>query len=116
MSRTAATFSVFFLSAVVHELLISVPFHMMRPWIYMGMMMQIPLVWTTKWLNRRLPGSLANAVFWLAFFFGQPLCVMLYTIDYQAKQMGSTWIFDNQFCLAQFVGGSCSVASHSDEL
>ena len=117
MSRFAATFSVFFLSAVVHELLISVPFHMIRPWIYMGMMMQIPLVWFTKALNERLPGSsMSNAVFWMAFFFGQPLCVLLYTIDYQAKAIGSTWMIENQYCIANIVGRSCGAAPVSDEL
>jgi diacylglycerol O-acyltransferase-1 len=30
--KMAATFVVFFFSAVMHELLISIPFHMLRPW------------------------------------------------------------------------------------
>lgn len=112
MSKTAATFSVFFLSAVVHELLISTPFHMVRPWIYLAMMGQIPLVWMTKLLNKRLPGSsVSNIVFWLAFFVGQPMCVLLYTIDYQAMKLGSSWVIENKhYCWASLLGNACETA------
>jgi hypothetical protein len=52
---------VFLLSAVMHEVLVSVPFHMVRPWSFLGMMMQIPLVAATKYIYRRYPGSLLVA-------------------------------------------------------
>jgi len=60
-----ATFVVFFLSAIMHELLVSVPFHMIRPWSFIGMMAQMPLVALTKLLNRKYPGSsVGNMIFW----------------------------------------------------
>lgn len=39
MPKGAATFVVFLLSAIMHEVLISVPFHMVRPWSFIGMVM-----------------------------------------------------------------------------
>jgi diacylglycerol O-acyltransferase 1 len=85
MSKSAATFVVFFLSAVIHEVLISVPFHMVRPWSFIGMIMQIPLVGITKYIWNKFPGSsIGNVIFWLSFcVVGQPMAILLYTIDYQ---------------------------------
>lgn len=78
-------FLVFFLSAILHEVLISVPFHMIRPWSFLGIMMQIPLVGFTKWLYRRFPGSsIGNIIFWLSFcVIGQPMAILMYTADYK---------------------------------
>jgi len=69
----------------MHEVLVSVPFHMIRPWSFIGMMMQIPLVAITKWLNRKYPGSsIGNMIFWMSFcVVGQPMAILLYTVDYQ---------------------------------
>jgi diacylglycerol O-acyltransferase 1 len=88
LSKTMATFVVFFLSAVFHELLISLPFHMIRPWAYLGMMGQVPLVWITKGLTKKLPGtSMGNIIFWLSFcIVGQPMAILMYTIDYQYQK------------------------------
>jgi diacylglycerol O-acyltransferase-1 len=87
-SKTAATLLVFFVSAVMHEVLISLPFHMIRPWAYLGMMGQIPLVWITKYLTKKLPGtSMGNVIFWLSFcVVGQPMAILMYTIDYQLQK------------------------------
>jgi len=72
--RGVATFAVFFFSAVMHEVLISIPFHMLRPWSFLGMMGQIPLVVVTKYLYRKNPGSsIGNIIFWTSFcLVGQP--------------------------------------------
>jgi diacylglycerol O-acyltransferase 1 len=88
MNKQAATLFVFFLSAVMHEMLVSVPFHMVRPWAFIGMMMQVPLVGMTKFLYRLYPGSsIGNMIFWLSFcVVGQPMAVMLYTVDFQYMQ------------------------------
>lgn len=83
MSKNLTTFTVFFVSAILHEVLVSVPFHMVRPWSFLGMMMQIPLVGMTKVLSRRYP-TLGNVIFWISFcIVGQPMAVLLYTVDYQ---------------------------------
>lgn len=84
MSKSGAMFTVFFFSAVFHELLISIPFHMIRTYSFLGMMSQIPLVMITKYLDKIRPGSsIGNFIFWLSFcILGQPMAVILYTIDY----------------------------------
>mmetsp|Transcript_50142 Transcript_50142/g.55953 ORF Transcript_50142/g.55953 Transcript_50142/m.55953 type:complete len:739 (+) Transcript_50142:89-2305(+) len=83
-SKSTSMFIVFFLSAVVHEMLISIPFHMIRFYSFFGMMGQIPLVAITKYIDKVRPGSsIGNFIFWLSFcFLGQPIAIMFYTIDY----------------------------------
>jgi diacylglycerol O-acyltransferase-1 len=102
MPKVAATFVVFFLSAVMHEVLVSVPFHIIRPWSFIGMMMQIPLVAFTKYLYRKFPGgSFGNVLFWMTFcVIGQPMAILLYTVDYQYGKHHSTnmEIFDTDDC------------------
>ena len=58
---------------------------MIRPWSFLGMMMQVPLVALTKALQRKNPGSsLGNVIFWLSFcIVGQPMAILMYTADYQ---------------------------------
>ena len=83
MSRDTAMFMTFLFSAVLHEVLVSIPFHMIRPWSFLGMMMQLPLVGFTKYLHKVSPG-VGNMVFWLSFcVVGQPMAILLYTVDYQ---------------------------------
>jgi len=43
MGKAFASIVVFLLSAVMHEVLVSVPFHVIRPWSFLGMMLQMPL-------------------------------------------------------------------------
>lgn len=83
-SKGFATFVVFFFSAVMHEVIISIPFHMLRPWSFLGIMGQIPLVVITKYLYRKFPGSsVGNILFWVSFcVVGQPMAILLYTIDH----------------------------------
>ncbi len=79
---------VFFFSAVMHEYVISIPFHMLRPWSFLGMMGQIPLVAITKYADKLKPGSsLGNMIFWLTFcIVGQPMAILMYTIDHYYKK------------------------------
>jgi diacylglycerol O-acyltransferase-1 len=84
LSKKGATFVVFFLSAVLHEVLISVPCHMIRIHSFLAMMGQIPLIILTKKIDKRIPGSsIGNFIFWISFcIVGQPMAILLYTIDY----------------------------------
>lgn len=105
--RTGATFVVFLLSAVLHEVAVSVPFHMIRPWSFLGMMMQLPLVGITKFLYRRQPGSsIGNLIFWLSFcVVGQPVAVLLYAIDYEfLKETGEPALSMQDNCRFAFLG------------
>lgn len=85
-SKTLASFIVFFVSAVFHEILVAIPFHMVpiRPWAFIGMLGQVPLTMFTKALVKRFPGSsIGNIIFWISFcFIGQPMAVLMYAIDY----------------------------------
>ena len=105
--KAVAMFIVFFLSAVLHEVLISVPFHMIRPWSFLGMMGQVPLVIITKYFDKLYPGSSAgNLIFWLSFcIIGQPSAILMYTIDYWHMTAGTG---DG--------GGQCASSSSSCEL
>lgn len=93
--RTGATLAVFLLSAILHEVAVSIPFHMIRPWSFLGMMMQLPLVAITKFLYKKQPGSsLGNLIFWVSFcVVGQPVAVLLYAIDYEfQKETGEPFV------------------------
>mmetsp|Transcript_23027 Transcript_23027/g.27248 ORF Transcript_23027/g.27248 Transcript_23027/m.27248 type:complete len:717 (-) Transcript_23027:515-2665(-) len=84
VTKGNAMFIVFFISAVLHEVMISIPFHMIRPWCFLGMMGQIPLVAVTKYFDKIWPGSsIGNVIFWFSFcVIGQPTAILMYTIDY----------------------------------
>ena len=71
----------------MHEMLISIPFHMVKIWSFLGIMMQLPLVFISKYLSRKFPGSVGNVIFWLSFcVVGQPMAILLYTVDYKYGQ------------------------------
>lgn len=84
LSKTGATFVVFFFSAILHEVLISVPCHNLQIWSFLAMMGQLPLIFITKMIDKRMPNSsVGNIIFWLSFCaIGQPMAMLLYTIDY----------------------------------
>jgi len=70
----------FLISAVFHELLVSVPLHVFRLYAFFGMLGQIPLIYLTNLIHKKLPGSqIGNIIFWVAFtILGQPICLMMY--------------------------------------
>ena len=84
MSNNIAMVVVFAISGVFHEVIISIPFHLIGYWSFIGMMSQIPLVYVTKFLEKKYPGSsLGNVFFWLSFcIVGQPMAILLYCLDY----------------------------------
>jgi hypothetical protein len=101
---------VFLLSAVMHEVLVSVPFRMIRPWSFLGMLSQIPLITLTKMIERKYPGSsLGNVIFWISFcVVGQPMAILLYTIDYQLqkhRQGTNLEIFSSQMSECRIMWG-----------
>ncbi len=85
ISKFMAGFIVFFLSAVLHEVMVGVPLHMIRGWAFWGLMLQVPLVWMTEMLKRHFKNDrLGNAIFWVSFcFLGQPIAEILYYHDYR---------------------------------
>ncbi|KAJ1456715.1 MBOAT, membrane-bound O-acyltransferase family-domain-containing protein [Pelagophyceae sp. CCMP2097] len=82
-SKPAAMIAVFFVSASLHEVLVSAPCHVLRLYAFAGMMAQIPLIYLTNILADKFPKSrVGNVLFWCTFcVFGQPLCLMIYFHD-----------------------------------
>lgn len=80
--RTAA-FGTFFLSAVLHEYVCIVGFRMVRPYMFLGMMLQVPLMqFSIRWVGSRK----GNMLMWLMLFVGQPVVILMYVRDFV-----STW-------------------------
>jgi diacylglycerol O-acyltransferase-1 len=100
-----AQIAVFFLSGILHELLVGVPTHnvigefVCRTCIdalltisgvaFAGMMLQIPLIAVTDVIQKMkgIRGKVAgNMIFWISFcLVGQPLAALLYFFAWQAK-------------------------------
>ena len=87
MRSGPAQILVFFISAVLHEVLISVPCHMLCAHAFMGMFMQVPIISLTKWIHQKTGNAVfGNVTFWLFFcIFGQPLLILIYGYEYISK-------------------------------
>ncbi|KAJ4292291.1 hypothetical protein N0V88_005923 [Collariella sp. IMI 366227] len=88
-SHMFASAVVFFVSAVLHELLVGAPTHNLIGVAFMGMFLQLPLIAMTAPLERNKSANgklLGNVTFWVTFtIFGQPLAALLYFYAWQAK-------------------------------
>ncbi|XP_058068657.1 diacylglycerol O-acyltransferase 1 isoform X2 [Magnolia sinica] len=73
----------FFFSAVFHELCVGIPCHIFKLWAFIGIMLQVPLVILTNYLQNKFKNTMVgNMVFWFFFsILGQPMCVLLYYHD-----------------------------------
>jgi diacylglycerol O-acyltransferase-1 len=84
-----SSFLVFFLSAVLHELLVGVPTHMFIGVAFLGMMAQLPLIALTEGMERwggRAGKTAGNCVFWVSFVLvGQPLAALIYFFAWEAR-------------------------------
>lgn len=82
----AANLIVFFVSAVAHEYLVSVPLGFVSYWAFLAMLMQAPVIFVQKKLDKilRIENSeLSNVSFWVFFcIIGQPLVVFIYYAMY----------------------------------
>ena len=85
VNKMVAMVLVFFLSAVAHEVVVSVPlrttFNVLQLHSLWGMMFQVPLVYMTK----RCPPWLGNSFFWVSIMIGQPCGVFFYYHDFILK-------------------------------
>ncbi|KAK9075744.1 hypothetical protein SSX86_004073 [Deinandra increscens subsp. villosa] len=79
----------FFMSAVFHELCIAVPCHIFKFWAFLGIMLQVPLVMLTDFLQRKFQNSMVgNIMFWCFFcILGQPMSVLLYYHDLMNRKV-----------------------------
>lgn len=79
MNAQVAVLSTFVLSAVFHEYICVVGFRMLRPYMFAGMMLQVPLIkWSTQWAGTRT----GNYIMWIMLFLGQSWVPLLYCRDY----------------------------------
>lgn len=86
-SPVTCSLIVFFVSAVLHEMLVGIPTKQIIGVAFACMIFQAPLVIATAPLeNMRGPGTtIGNCVFWLSFFFGQPFAVLIYYYSWNVK-------------------------------
>ncbi len=90
-NKTVATFVVFAFSALMHEVVISLPFQHIALHAFLGMMGQAPLIFVAKYLDRVFDNPfLGNALFWCTFcVIGQPMGILLYYNDLVKVSMGA---------------------------
>jgi len=83
VSKFGATLVVFAFSAVFHEIVISVPFRHVTLFAFFGMLGQAPLVFITKYVDKRFDNAVVgNIIFWCTFcVIGQPMGVIMYYVD-----------------------------------
>jgi len=88
----------FLFSAFMHELIFWVTLKVVRPWFFLGMFGQIPLIFLSKFLVDKLPKNNArrwgNIFVWCSLFLGQPLLEILYVREWFWINRGSDF-----FCL-----------------
>ena len=104
-SKQFASSTVFFLSAILHEYLLSVPLKMfkvssalfyhfishnllLQPWAFLGMFGQIPLIFLSRQAERMFGAQLGNLVMWSSLILGHPLAIMMYYHDYVIENFG----------------------------
>ncbi|CAM9143530.1 unnamed protein product [Chrysoparadoxa australica] len=95
--KRVASLLCFLLSAFFHELLISVPFRMVKFYAFAGMLANVPLSILTDNIAHSHCGELTqdplpvltqlgNILFWVTFcLVGQPMSVLLYYMDYRTE-------------------------------
>ncbi|CRK18959.1 hypothetical protein BN1723_017729 [Verticillium longisporum] len=88
-SPFVASVAVFFLSAVLHEVLVGVPTHNIIGVAFLGMLLQLPLIAITTPLEKmKTPTGrmIGNCIFWISFtILGQPFAALMYFYAWQAK-------------------------------
>ncbi|KAI1319071.1 hypothetical protein EDD11_004960 [Mortierella claussenii] len=85
-----ASFVIFTISAILHEVLIGIPTHMIYGYAFAGMFFQIPLIALTDPLGhwRGRGSGLGNMIFWVSFtILGQPACALLYYYHWTKQRM-----------------------------
>ena len=76
---------VFFVSALMHEVVVIVPlkFSSSFPWSFVGMLVQVPLIFFSQFLQRRIGDRWGSIIFWVSFcVLGQPICLLNYYYDW----------------------------------
>jgi len=80
LSRNVAGLATFLFSALLHEIVLTVAFGMVRPFLSTTMLLQIGLIFITR--KSGLPNNLGNIFMWFSLFSGQPIVEILYSLEY----------------------------------
>ncbi|KAF2722377.1 acyl-CoA/sterol acyltransferase [Polychaeton citri CBS 116435] len=80
LSRNAATFMTFLLSALVHEFVMAILFKKVRGYLLMMQLLQMPLVTLSRTKLMKDKNVLGNIVFWVGLFVGPSFLTSLYLI------------------------------------
>jgi len=91
-SKFQASMIVFFSSAFFHEYLVSVPLKMFKPWAFIGMMGQVPLIILSKKLEAKFGYQLGNLTMWASLIIGHPLAIMVYYHDFVIQNYGHSLV------------------------
>ncbi|XP_068219490.1 diacylglycerol O-acyltransferase 1 [Palaemon carinicauda] len=83
--KSSASFAVFILSAALHEYLVSIPLHMYKIGVFLGMMVQVPLVYISTKVANHFGPRWGNLIVWASLILGQPMGIMVYYHDYVVK-------------------------------
>ncbi|KAK4498149.1 hypothetical protein PRZ48_010805 [Zasmidium cellare] len=80
LSKTAATFVTFLLSALVHEMCMALMFRKVRGYLFWLQLLQMPLVAFSR--SKLMKGRvvLGNTMFWMGLFIGPSLLTSLYLV------------------------------------
>jgi len=78
LSKSAATFVTFLLSALAHELVMAVVTQKIRLYLFLLQMVQIPLIALGRLPSIRQNKTMGNIVFWLGLLTGFPLLCVAY--------------------------------------
>lgn len=84
-SKLTAYVACFLVSAIFHELVIAVPFQIVKLWSFFGMMAQMPLIQLTASLRGNQAG---NVIFWFSIVLGQPFLVLMMYRSWTQKHFG----------------------------
>ena len=91
-STFQASLTVFFISACLHEYLVSVPLRMFKYYAFLGMVLQVPLMVISQQAKYIVGKRAGNLVVWMSLILGQPLAVMMYYHDVKVAHYGSELI------------------------
>ncbi len=72
----------FFVSALLHELILGCAFRTLRPYFFGAMLLQLPLITLSHLVRGPRAG---NAFVWLSLWLGQPLLHLLYARDFAGR-------------------------------
>jgi len=80
LSRNAATFVTFLLSALVHEMVLAILFKKVRGYLFWMQLLQMPLVAVSRSKLLRGRTVLGNVIFWMGLFVGPSFLTSLYLV------------------------------------